>query len=57
MITLFLEKMEAGMVLEGWEVKGIRDLKVQLKRGICKNHYKGIRHIDWLKYYTSIIYK
>ena len=31
-----LEKMEAGMVLEGWEVKGIRELKVQLKEAYVK---------------------
>ena len=31
-----LEKMEAGMVLEGWEVKGIRGLKVQLKEAYVK---------------------
>ena len=31
-----LEKMEAGMVLEGWEVKGIRGLKVQLKEAYIK---------------------
>ena len=31
-----LEKIEAGIVLEGWEVKGIRDLKVQLKEAYVK---------------------
>jgi len=31
-----LEKIEAGVVLEGWEVKGIRDLKVQLKEAYVK---------------------
>ena len=31
-----LEKIEAGIVLEGWEVKGIRDLKVQLKEPYVK---------------------
>ena len=31
-----LEKMEAGIVLEGWEVKGIRDLKVQLNESYVK---------------------
>tara|TARA_B110000014_G_C20112012_1_gene586077 strand:- start:965 stop:1447 length:483 start_codon:yes stop_codon:yes gene_type:complete len=31
-----LEKMEAGLVLEGWEVKGIRALKVQLKEAYVK---------------------
>ena len=35
-----LEKIEAGIVLEGWEVKGIRDLKVQLKEAYVKI-YKG----------------
>ena len=31
-----LEKIEAGIVLEGWEVKGIRALKVQLKESYVK---------------------
>ena len=31
-----LEKMEAGIVLEGWEVKGIRDLKVQINESYVK---------------------
>jgi SsrA-binding protein len=31
-----LEKIEAGVVLEGWEVKGIRELKVQLKEAYVK---------------------
>ena len=31
-----LEKIEAGIVLEGWEVKGIRALKVQLKEAYVK---------------------
>ena len=31
-----LEKLEAGIVLEGWEVKGIRELKVQLKEAYIK---------------------
>ncbi len=31
-----LDKIEAGIVLEGWEVKGIRDLKVQLKEAYVK---------------------
>jgi len=31
-----LEKLEAGIVLEGWEVKGIRALKVQLKEAYVK---------------------
>ena len=31
-----LEKIEAGIVLEGWEGKGIRDLKVQLKEAYVK---------------------
>ena len=31
-----LEKLEAGIVLEGWEVKGIRALKVQIKEAYVK---------------------
>ena len=31
-----LEKLEAGIVLEGWEVKGIRSMKVQLKEAYVK---------------------
>ena len=31
-----LEKLEAGVVLEGWEVKGIRALKVQIKEAYVK---------------------
>ena len=31
-----LEKVEAGIVLEGWEVKGIRALKVQIKEAYVK---------------------
>ena len=31
-----LEKIEAGIVLEGLEVKGIRDLKLQLKEAYVK---------------------
>ncbi len=31
-----IEKLEAGIVLEGWEVKGIRALKVQLKEAYVK---------------------
>ena len=31
-----LDKIEDGIVLEGWEVKGIRDLKVQLKEAYVK---------------------
>ena len=31
-----LEKLEAGLVLQGWEVKGIRALKVQLKEAYVR---------------------
>ena len=31
-----LEKLEAGLVLKGWEVKGIRALKVQLKEAYVR---------------------
>ena len=31
-----LDKLEAGIVLEGWEVKGIRSMKVQLKEAYVK---------------------
>ena len=31
-----LDKLEAGVVLEGWEVKGIRALKVQIKEAYVK---------------------
>ena len=37
-----LEKIEAGIVLEGWEVKGIRDLKVQLKEAYVKINKRDI---------------